>query len=213
MLDFITDYRWYFLLIAEGVFWITLLTAIVLKYWFDQSKAAFFTFVITLVNELWILFLGIVDVNQMSQLSGFQIIIVIILLYTLFFGKHQLKRVDRFLSRMVARIKKMPPPVHKDAVKYGKDKAIEEFKQFGLHVIMFLTAHAIFYAFLYFGNRDQFPALFGQWIPWLREQFQLNEALVQMNKIWSALLLLDAVISISYLIFPKKSDELKNLDS
>ncbi|WP_127529527.1 hypothetical protein [Paenibacillus kobensis] len=211
MFDFIAEHIWQFLVIAEAIFWITMLTAITLKYWFGHKKAAFSVFVFTIVNELWILFLGIVDMRQSNELTGFQIIIIILLLYTLLLGKHQMQKIDRSLYRVVARIKKEQTPAHVREVKYGKDKAIEEMKLFGLHVLLFLSAHAVFYLFVYFGNRELNPVPSGHLIDWLRGQFQLNESLVQMNKIWSVVLLLDALISFSYLFLPKKPDETKDL--
>ncbi|WP_159885767.1 hypothetical protein [Paenibacillus puerhi] len=204
MLEFLTHHRWNFLILAEAVFWISLLIAITMRYWFDKPKAALAAIMLTLINELWILFLAILDLKQTGQLSVFQIVIVILIVYTLVLGKRDLKKVDRFIHRKVARFKGREVPEHLQEVKYGMAKAKEELKGFGLHVLLFLSVHAVFYLLLYFVNRELHPVPPGAWVPWLKEQFHQHQTLVQVNKIWSVLLVLDAVISFSYLLFPKK---------
>lgn len=203
MIQFIIDYRWNLLILAEIFFWISLFIATTLRYWFEKPKAALLVFILTLVNELWILYLGVLDLRQTGKLSIFQIIVVIIILYTLVLGKYDLKKVDRFIYRTIARIRGKPITDSQEMKLYGMAKAKEELKVFSLHVILFLGVHAVFYLMLYAVNQDAHPISSGELIPWLQEQFQNNYALVLVNKIWSAFLLLDGIISFSYLLFPK----------
>ena len=51
------------------------------------EKASFIMGIVLLVNEVFILTLGVVDYYQTGKFSNFQIITVIILLYAVFYGK------------------------------------------------------------------------------------------------------------------------------
>ncbi|MBM7553499.1 hypothetical protein [Thalassobacillus pellis] len=39
-MDFILEHKWIFLIIAEVVFWISMLTFLILRYWFHLQKVS-----------------------------------------------------------------------------------------------------------------------------------------------------------------------------
>ncbi|WP_205414243.1 hypothetical protein, partial [Serratia marcescens] len=47
--------------------------------------------------------LGVVDYYETGEISQFQIIIVIILLYAIFYGKKDLRKLDLRIQRMIAK--------------------------------------------------------------------------------------------------------------
>lgn len=211
MVELFLNNRWSFLILAETVFWITVMTALTLRYWFNKPKAAVVVFLFTLVNEIWILFLGILDIKDTGELSTFQIIIVIIILYSLILGKYDLRKLDRFLFRSVARLKgtKIIEETKNNEL-FGISKAKEEIKQFCLHCLLFLLAHVVFLLVLFFMSKETRTDSLMNQIAWLYSQFQNNKVLIQVSKVWSVILLIDGIRSISYLIFPKKEIEKKN---
>ena len=64
--------------------------------------------IVLLVNEVFILTLGVVDYYQTGKFSNFQIITVIILLYAVFYGKKDLKKLDIFAQKSVAKWRNEP---------------------------------------------------------------------------------------------------------
>ncbi|MFP3670809.1 hypothetical protein SB717_37630, partial [Priestia sp. SIMBA_032] len=74
-----------------------------LRYGFRLKKASFIMGIVLLVNEVFILTLGAVDYYQTGKFSNFQIITVIILLYAVFYGKKDLKKLDIFAQKLVAK--------------------------------------------------------------------------------------------------------------
>ena len=85
-----------FLIGAEIVFWLSAIGFFLLRYGFRLKKASFIMGIVLLVNEVFILTLGVVDYYQTGKFSNFQIITVIILLYAVFYGKKDLKKLDIF---------------------------------------------------------------------------------------------------------------------
>ena len=80
-----------FLIGAEIVFWLSAIGFFLLRYGFRLKKASFIMGIVLLINEVFILTLGVVDYYQTGKFSNFQIITVIILLYAVFYGKKDLK--------------------------------------------------------------------------------------------------------------------------
>ena len=76
-----------FLIGAEIVFWLSAIGFFLLRYGFRLKKASFIMGIVLLVNEVFILTLGVVDYYQTGKFSNFQIITVIILLYAVFTEK------------------------------------------------------------------------------------------------------------------------------
>ena len=84
-MSILAEYRWYFLIGAEIVFWLSAIGFFLLRYGFLLKKASFIMGIVLLVNEVFILTLGVVDYYQTGKFSNFQIITVIILALIIIF--------------------------------------------------------------------------------------------------------------------------------
>ena len=118
-----------FLIGAEIVFWLSAIGFFLLRYGFRLKKASFIMGIVLLINEVFILTLGVVDYYQTGKFSNFQIITVIILLYAVFYGKKDLKKLDIFAQKLVAKWRNEPAPIIEEQVELtGMAYAKQEIK-------------------------------------------------------------------------------------
>ena len=208
-MDFILDNKWFFLITAEIIFWICAIAFLLLRYWFKLERLSMFIFFIFIVNDLWIAFLAFMDYRRTGEFSVFQIVILIIIVYALTFGKSDFMKLDLFIKRQVAKIRGETIPASEMPVqRYGLDLALYEWKQFAGHLFIFALLHIVF-AFA-FGLADQFNTLqIEQWLNIIKNDDNglpfNNEGINSVTKIWFIVLIVDFGITLSYSVFPKKS--------
>ena len=201
-MSILAEYRWYFLIGAEIVFWISAIGFFLLRYGFRLRKASFIAGIVLLLNEVFILALGVMDYYETGKFSNFQIITIVILLYALFYGKKDLKKLDVWVQKLVAKWRNEPMPIIKEPVEVtGWAYAKQEMGQWGLHLALFIVVHIVFF-FMY----GLVPI--EQWGNWLEKGIVLNEAASRVSQVWGIVFLVDTVITFSYVIFPKKEKKL-----
>ncbi|MFD3449975.1 hypothetical protein ACFDTO_35970 [Microbacteriaceae bacterium 4G12] len=209
-MDFIIENKWLFLIIAEVVFWVSVLTFLLLRYWFGLKKLSIAFFVLFIVNDLWIATMGFFDYLKTGKFSNYQIVIVIFIMYALTYGKSDFRRLDAFIQRKVAAWKGQPVPEIESIKKlYGKEYARHERKQFFKHLLMYVMAHIIFVVM--FGLSDQINSFsdlengLSHWFEKKQAIFPSNNTTVNdISRVWTLVLVIDAVISLSYTFFPKR---------
>ncbi|WP_369901869.1 hypothetical protein [Bacillus manliponensis] len=197
-MSILAEYRWAFLIGAEIIFWCSVMSFFLLRYMFKLKKASFIAGIVLLLNEIFILSLGIIDYLETGKFSQFQIIIVIILLYAIFYGKKDLRKLDFFIQKQVAKwrgeeIQTSEAPVELTGWAHTK----EELKGWGIHVLLFVSVHIVFF-FLY----GFIPV--AEWSNWLETGIVQNKEMSRISQIWGIVFLVDTVIAFSYVIFPKK---------
>ncbi|MFJ8530538.1 hypothetical protein [Bacillus sp. NPDC094106] len=200
-MSILAEYRWYFLIGAEIVFWTSAIGFFVLRYGFRLQKASFIAGIVLLLNEVFILALGAIDYYHTGQFSNFQIITVIILLYALLYGKKDLKKLDIWVQKLVARWRNEPMPIEEQLKVTGWAYTKQEMGQWSLHLILFTAVHIVFF-FMY----GLVPV--EQWGDWFEKGIVLNQGASRVSQVWGIVLLIDTIITFSYVIFPKKEKKL-----
>jgi hypothetical protein len=208
-MDFILEHKWIFLIIAEVFFWVFMLSFLVLRYWYNLKKLSIAFFLLFIINDLWIATMGFFDYLKTGNFTSYQIVILVIIVYALTYGKTDFKRLDVFIQKKVAKWKGEPIPDLSGPVElYGKARALQEIKHFTIHLLIFGIVHLIM--FFMFGLSSELAETNGL-TNFFSEWFSGKQALVpfnnsQMNnfsRIWSIVLLIDGVTSLSYSLFPK----------
>ncbi|MCI0766911.1 hypothetical protein [Bacillus sp. TL12] len=203
-MSILAEYRWYFLIGAEIVFWVSVIGFFLLRYGFRLQKASFVAGIVLLFNEVFILALGAIDYYETGKFSNFQIITLVILLYALFYGKKDLKKLDIRVQKLVAKWRNEPiPNIEAPLELTGWAYTKQEIGQWSLHLILFTVVHIVFF-FMY----GLVPI--EQWGDWLEKGIVLNEAAGRVSQVWGIVFLVDTVITFSYLIFPKKEKKLSS---
>ncbi|WIY61054.1 hypothetical protein [Bacillus arachidis] len=203
-MSILTEYRWYFLIGAEIVFWVSAIGFFLLRYGLRFKKASFIIGIVLLLNEVFILALGAIDYYQTGKFSNFQIITVVILLYALFYGKKDLKKLDIRMQKLVAKWRNEPlshieEPLELTGWAYTK----REIGQWSLHLLLFIIIHIVFFFMYGFVPIEQ-------WGDWLEKGIVLNEAASRVSQVWSVVFLADTIITFSYVIFPKEEKKLSS---
>ncbi|MEN1936890.1 hypothetical protein AAIE21_15135 [Paenibacillus sp. 102] len=197
-MSILAEYRWYFLIGAEVVFWVSAIGFFLLRYGFRLRKASFIAGIVLLLNEIFILALGVIDYYETGKFSNFQIITIVILLYAIFYGKKDLKKLDIRIQKLVAKWRNEPMPIIEDPLEVtGWAHTKQEIWEWSLHLILFTIVHIGFF-FMY----GLVPI--EQWGDWLEKGIVLNEAASRVSQIWGVVLLIDTIITFSYVFFPKK---------
>jgi hypothetical protein len=204
-MNILVEYRWTFLIGAEIIFWCSIIGFFVLRYMFQLKKASFIAGIVVLVNELFILTLGVIDYVETGTISQFQIIIVIILLYMIFYGKKDLRKLDFFIQRQVAKWRGEELPIMEEVIELaGWAYAKKELKKWSIHVVLFVSVH-VFFFFVY----GLVP--FDEWQNWLKAGIVQHEGASRVSQIWAVVFLIDTIITLSYVVFPKETKEKKRL--
>lgn len=199
------EYRWEFLIAAEIVFWCSVTSFFILRYMFQLKKASFIAGTVLLLNEIFILALGVVDYLETGEFSQFQMIIVIILLYAIFYGKKDLRKLDFFVQKKVAKRRGEELPVTEEPLELtGWAHTKEELKGWGIHVILFVGVHVLFF-FLY----GLVPL--AEWNNWLETGIVQQKEASRISQVWGLIFIIDTAITFSYMLFPKKDKSKKLL--
>lgn len=214
-MDFIVDNKWWLLVTAEVIFWISLVIFFVMRYWFRNKKISGKILIITILNELFIAFLAIMDYMETGQFSRFQGVIILIIIYGFTYGKEDFARLDLFIQRYVTKWRgENDPELERrlekyEAKKYGVSHAKRERRRTMVHVGIFLIAHITFIFIFGLSHDPRLPTIFSPEFFAVRfEQpeigFYQNEQVNQVSIVWSVILIIDVVLAVWYTLFPKK---------
>ncbi|SFI85235.1 hypothetical protein [Thermoflavimicrobium dichotomicum] len=209
MLEFLSSYRYIFLVGAEVVFWGALTSFLILRYVFRLEKVSFIAIPIILINECFIAFLGYIDYQVTGKFSAFQVITLIIILYSLTYGKKDLKRLDHFVKRQVAKWRGEAVPSKLPVEKlYGWTHTKQELKDWFIHLFIYLTVHSVFIFTIGFHDdiaqfldHPSFSIQSGQ------IHLFKNETITRISFVWTIVFLTDTLITLSYIIFPKRKKD------
>ncbi len=211
MAELVQRYLWELLIATEIVFWVCIAVFLLFRYVFGWRKAGVVILLLFLASLLADIYLGWVDYNLTGEFSVFQFIVVIVVIYAMTAGLSDFRRLDAYIQRKIAHWKGEPEPQISVPLppKYGREHARYERRGWLMHVVMFVTAQAVF--FFLFGTDGQFS--FSQLVEadfyrlwWEDERFGAyqDETLNQLVKVWFIILIIDGIISLSYTFFPRK---------
>lgn len=208
-MEFILDHKWTFLVTAEVVFWISILSFLTARYWFQLYGVSWLFFGLFILNDLWIATMGYFDYLRTGDFSSYQIIILVILVYALTYGKTDMKRLDRFIQRKVAEWKGEELVIEGPTALYGKEHARQERKDFAKHLGIFLIVNVGFYLVSGFSdgikNISSLEGLFTEWVEQEKALIPFeNRTLNQIMRVWTLVLVIDGLFSFSYTLFPKR---------
>jgi hypothetical protein len=211
--DFVLDNKWAFLILAEVIFWVSTLSFLIVRYWFNLKRLSTAFFVLFIVNDLWIATMGYFDYLKTGEFSAYQIIILIVIAYAFLYGKSDFQKLDGFIQRKVANWRGLPEPeIASVKPLYGVEHAKQERKNFYGHLLIFSAVQVLF--FFMFGLSEavssiQLDTLFEDWYDQKEtDLFYKNDTANNVTRIWALILAIDFVISLSYTIFPKKEKQL-----
>lgn len=208
-MDFILENKWLFLIIAEVVFWVSIITFLVLRYWFGFRKLSVVFFFLFIINDLWIATMGFMDYLKTGEFTSYQVVILIILVYALTYGKTDIKRLDIFIKKKVAAWRgETNLSIESPTLLYGKEHARIERKQFLLHLLVFIVVHLALLVIIGASESikeiSSLQELLNVWFNQKNSVFPFdNSSANNLSRIWTIILIIDGVTSFSYTLFPR----------
>ncbi len=212
MTNLIVENRWGLLIIAEITFWLLFLSFLLFRYLLQKTYASKISFTLLLLNEIWIIGLGIIDYMQTGVFSIYQIVIAVLLLYAVTYGKQDARKVDMFIRKKIAKWKGQPWPTLPEDIAYlenqlyGWEHTKKELIGFAKHGILFAVVHLSVFIYLWVVNRDVIPSELSLLDKgkWLIATFTSMKQVKAASGIWSTILFIDGLITSSYIFSPKQ---------
>ncbi|MGX4585156.1 hypothetical protein [Paenibacillus chitinolyticus] len=208
-MDFILQYKWAFFIGGEAVFWGSIVCFLLLRYVWNYRKLSKLFILLFLLSDLWMAAIGYLDYRRTGQFETFQLVILIFLAYALFFGRNDLRKLDAFIAGKTAKWrgipeKELPPP---DLKLTGAAHTRRELRNFSVHFVLYAAVTAVLivtYEILPAGSLPPEPS--GPLALRLVLAGIVNhETAASVLKVWSLILAVDAAITLSYVVFPKKA--------
>ncbi|MGE7675047.1 hypothetical protein ACQKMV_15940 [Lysinibacillus sp. NPDC094403] len=166
---------------AEIAFWIVILVGLICRYGLKMPKLSIFFFALTPVIDLLLVILTTMDLKAGTPASTSHGIAAIYIGVSIAYGKTMITWADQKFQQWFLK------SGYKNEPLTGMKKGMYEMKLLSQHIVAFLIGAGLLYAMsLFVGSNSDTTSLF------------------QVMKVWGIVLAIDAAISISYVIFPKK---------
>lgn len=203
MTELLVEYKWFFLIGAEVVFWVCAAAFFVARYWFEMGRLGSLFLALIVAEEvlanLFILGLGALDYRRAGEITGYQVVTVAFILYALTLGRHDARRLDAYLKRKVAQWKGRDAsgtatPSSEPAQPTPREKARQYRREWYKHLALFVAGQTI----LLFIGESWPAALVGGEAP------AEPTGLMAASRVWMIIFVVDTVWSLSYTVWPAK---------
>lgn len=165
---------------CEIGFWVVILLGLITRYLFKREKLGFFFLALTPVLDLILLLVTAADLYNGATATQVHAIAAIYLGVSIAFGKSMIRWAD---ERFVYYIQKQgSKPVRKTGLAHARHSLKGSLQ----HVVAYIIGAAFLVAMIYFIDEPS-----------------RSEALSGMLKLWTLVLGIDLVISLSYFIWPR----------
>ncbi|SOC11113.1 hypothetical protein SAMN05880501_10686 [Ureibacillus xyleni] len=165
---------------AEVAFWIVIIAGLFSRYVLQWKKVSILFFLMTPFIDLALVALTVIDLRNGATATTAHGISVIYIGVSIAYGKTMIAWADEKFQTWF--LKKAS---NKQTLT-GIAKGIHEMKMWARHATAFTIGSLLFWGMITFVGSQGIEALTGVW------------------RVWGLVLLIDGVISLSYIIFPKK---------
>lgn len=169
------------LIIASEIgFWVVIVLGLITRYIFKRNKLGLFFLALTPVIDLVLLIATSVDLYNGATATQVHGIAAVYIGVSIAFGKSMIRWADERFLYYIA--KQGPKPVKR----YGMDYAKHYFKSWLRHALAYAIGVGLLFGLVYFIDDPS-----------------RTEALSGTIKVWSIVLAIDFIFSVSYFIWPK----------
>lgn|SRR5690625_144486 len=213
-MEFIVTFQWEIFIVLEVLSWVSLLLFGVIRYFLDRRQLS------TLFILLFIVFLGLEALigwliyQDTGEISNFQIIITVFLLYAVTLGVSDFKKLDRWMRDKIGNWRGVNLLTKQDLrkMKQAKDpKYIARKYRISsiIHLIIFIIVQAILWSYGSV-NSIQDAIYYLSDLSWIGVEDAAktpyaNETAYGLSIVWGIIFIIDFVYSWSYTIFPSGS--------
>lgn len=211
-MQWLIDMQWTIFITIEILSFVTLIVFGVLRYGLDRKKLsliAIYIFLILLILEALI---GILIYRETGEISEFQIIVGIFVLYACTFGVFDFIKLDRWMRKIVGKWRHIELLTEKDYVVIRRQKDPRYLaKKYRLtatvHLFVFLIIQSILW---YYGTGSlEAMLMYVKDFSWIESGTAenspyANELSYSIGVIWGFVFIVDFIYSLSYTFFPSK---------
>jgi len=169
------------IVISEISFWIVILAGLVARYILKRKKMGFVLLALTPLIDFMLLVTTSIDLSRGSTASTAHALAAVYIGVSLVFGKSMIEWADERFRYFATK------QGSKRVKRYGIEHAKHYLKGTIKHVFAFLIGAGILFGLIAYVNDPS-----------------RTEALSGVLKIWTLVLIIDFIITISYFIWPKK---------
>ncbi|WP_223069739.1 hypothetical protein [Paenibacillus caui] len=174
-----------FIVGCEIAFWLFVLAGLVCRYLLRLNKTGMVLLLLTPVVDLILLGVTVVDLQRGAAAGFAHGLAAVYIGVSITYGHRMVRWADiRFAHRFAGG----PAPVKK--AKFGKEHARNQRHGWFLHLVSWAIGCSLLYGI----------------ILWVNEDSQ-TEALLQVIRLWSVVLVIDFLISFSYTLWPRVPKE------
>ncbi|QQK81688.1 hypothetical protein HUG20_18390 [Salicibibacter cibi] len=212
MIDVLVTYQWHLFITAEILSLLAILLFGVIRYFFNKrSFSLFFLFLFVGLTGFeavlaWTLY------RETGEISQFQIIISIFVLYAITFGIQDFKKVDRWMRGKIGDFRGVDLLTSRDREQMAKQKdpvhIARKYRYSSLaHIVVFLLVQIVFWG-LSVGSFEEATVYLTDF-SWLESGHYhtspyANEFMYSVSMLWGIVLVVDTIYSWSYTVFPSK---------
>ncbi|WP_077604131.1 hypothetical protein [Oceanobacillus sojae] len=166
---------------CEIGFWIVIILGLFTRYVLKKNKLGLFFLALTPVIDFILLIITAADLYRGATATAAHAIAAVYIGVSIVFGKSMIKWADERFRYYV--IKEGPKPIKLYGIEYSK----HYLKGWGKHVLSYLIGAGILAGVIFLINDPS-----------------RTEALLRVLQIWTFVLGIDFIISVSYFIWPRK---------
>jgi len=212
VLQFIVEHQWGIFITIEVLSFLTLLLFGVLRYVLNKKKASFIAIIAFLVFLIIEALLGILIYQETNEISTFQIVIGLFVIYAVTFGVFDFIKLDRWMRKKVGKWRRIELLTEKDyaILKRQKDPKYQA-KKYRLTSIIHLFVFIVGQSILWLYGTESFEEMLSyltnfSWVEagTAEDSPYANEITYSIGRIWALVFIVDFIYSWSYTIFPGK---------
>lgn len=212
MLGFIMSYQWEIFIAIEILSFMFLLSFLIVRYAFTKQKLSAWFLILFLLCIVLEAVLALLVYQETGEISTFQIVIAIFVVYACTLGISDFRKLDRYIKGKIGKWRGVNLLTDEEIrkIELAKDPEViarRNRRWWYVHATIFAIGHYLFW--LYDGNHHHDLMFYIEDLSWWGEvdhtqgPFQ-SEAIAAVNKIWVIIFALDTIISWSYTLFPSK---------
>lgn len=212
-MDLILTYQWEIFIAAEVLSLAALLLFGIVRYLFNKRRRSLLFLLVFLVLLMLEALLAILIYRETGEISTFQIIITIFMIYACTFGIFDFMKLDRWMRQKIGALRDVDLLTEKDyrIIKRNKDpKFIAKKYRWSaiIHFIVFVGSQAVFWVYGT-GSLDEMLGYLTD-LSWIdagtaAESPYANETIYSISMVWGIVFIVDFIYSWSYTIFPSNS--------
>ena len=214
-MELLITFQWEIFIALEVLSMLALLLFGSVRYLLNKKTLSLLFIIAFLILLLLEALLAILIYQETKEISAFQMVVIIFVLYACTFGMTDFKKLDRWMRRKIGKWRNVELLTEKDYEVMERDKdprfIARKYRWTStLHLVVFVVVQT---AFWMYGTADTEELLgYIRDFSWIEvgnfeESPYPNETIYSIGMIWGLVFIIDFIWSWSYTIFPAKSNK------